>query len=324
MSIDYTAGPIPAGAITTEAERINAFGPPCTGTAMSPVAIQPGRTYLFATFAHEAAQALGAVLTRHGYDIGESFADGGDTGTYNCRRIGGSSTGPWSAHAWATAIDINWLDNPDGSKLITDIPSEAVDEIEQLYCLDAAGNRWPVWRWGGDWDRDDSTTHTYYDAMHFEVVARPEWLANGVYDPNTESGNMLTQGLATAELQRDLIALGYKLGNFTPYAGPFPDWYTGPRSFPKGADGDPGGDGSKTRTAVAQFADAVGLASSALTPGLAAVVAQYARKADTAAITVKRAKAAHITKGDNTMAQLAERNVITQVFIDGQPAPKED
>lgn len=293
---DYTAGPIPAAAITTEAERFAAFGSHCDASTMSPVAFQPDRVYLFATFAHEAARALGAVLTRYGYDVGVSFGKGGDTGTYNCRRIGGGTSGAWSAHAWGTAVDINWQSNPDGSTLITDIPRGAVDEIEALYCVDAAGNRWPVWRWGGDWDRNDGTGHSYYDPMHFEIIARPEWLERGVYDPNTEGGNMINTGLAAAELQRDLVELGYDLGDFTPYAGPFPTWYEGPQTFPPGADGEPG---AKTLEALDAFAAAVGLTAGNLTAGTAALVARYARGAvDVPEHTHKHWHGAYLRKAD--------------------------
>lgn len=123
-----------------------------------------------------AVQALNEVLVkRHGYDVHPTYPTG-DTGSYNCRHIGNDSSRPWSSHAWATAIDVNWNQNPDGSRLRTNIPRAAIDDIHRISTKNGA----PVWRWGGDWDRDPRTDHSYYDAMHFEIHATPQELSTGI------------------------------------------------------------------------------------------------------------------------------------------------
>jgi hypothetical protein len=78
-----------------------------------------------------------------------------DTGSYNCRTIGGSSQ--WSMHAWALAIDENWTTNPQASPLRTDRPA------------------WEVRRWmrygfarGGNY-----VAPTRPDAMHNEFMGTP-------------------------------------------------------------------------------------------------------------------------------------------------------
>lgn len=103
--------------------------------------------------------------------------------TGNCRHIGNDPKRPWSAHAWGIALDINWKQNPDGSRLVTNMPKGMVDDLEALTCF----NGQPLLRWGGDWDRDERTSHSYYDAMHFELISTPEEISQGVIvDPNEE------------------------------------------------------------------------------------------------------------------------------------------
>jgi len=120
-------------------------------------------------------RAAAAVIARHRY-----LVDRTQTGAYNCRHIGNDVNRPWSSHAWATAVDINWRRNPDGSRLVTDMPAAMIDDLQALTCADGT----PCWRWGGDWDRDPRTGHTYYDAMHFEAFATPDEIASGpICDP---------------------------------------------------------------------------------------------------------------------------------------------
>lgn len=108
-----------------------------------------------------ALEMLSAVLAAHGYE-----ATPPDTGAYNCRKITGGSG--YSLHAYGIAVDINWLDNPYGPRLVTDMPDEMIRDIEAIR---TAGNR-PVWRWGGRFRGNK-------DAMHFEVACRPEELTAG-------------------------------------------------------------------------------------------------------------------------------------------------
>ena len=78
-----------------------------------------------------------------------------DTGSYNCRKISGSSQ--WSVHAWALAIDENWQTNPQASPLHTDRPAWEV-------------RRWMRYgfAWGGNY-----VSPTRPDAMHNEFMGTP-------------------------------------------------------------------------------------------------------------------------------------------------------
>lgn len=126
-----------------------------------------------------AFRALDAVIDHFRYGVRPAYPDG-DTGAYNCRHIGSDPNRPWSAHAWGIAIDINWRDNPDGSRLQHNFPPGFIDAVHAIRTVEGV----PVWKWGGDWDRDPNTAHSYYDAMHFEVIATPTQLAAGI-DPAT-------------------------------------------------------------------------------------------------------------------------------------------
>lgn len=148
----------------------------------------------------EAFEAMARVIIRHRYVV-----DPTQTGAYNCRHIGSDPRRPWSSHAWATAVDINWRQNPDGKRLVSDMPKQMVDEICALACVDGT----PVFRWGGDWDRDPDTNHTYYDAMHFEVWATPDELAAGpIADPHREHDEMVTDPADVKYFQR-ILARSY-------------------------------------------------------------------------------------------------------------------
>lgn len=124
----------------------------------------------------DAFAELARIFGQHGYGVHPAYPEG-DTGTYNCRHIGSDSSRPWSVHAWAGAIDVNWQSNPDGSRLRTDIPRALVDDVHGLKTKRSGA---PVFRWGGDWDRDPRTSHSYYDAMHFEIHATPAELGEGI------------------------------------------------------------------------------------------------------------------------------------------------
>jgi|SRR5687768_6776640 len=103
------------------------------------------------TVASGVAELLRIILNeclRRGYKIRQA-----DTGAYNCRYIGGTTT--WSVHAWALAIDINWQSNPFSTTLRTDIPT----------WMRALLNRYGF-AWGGDWSGKK-------DAMHFQFMGTP-------------------------------------------------------------------------------------------------------------------------------------------------------
>lgn len=117
----------------------------------------------------EAHHALFDCFGRYRY-----FVNPEKTGSYNCRPVTGGDY--LSSHAFGIADDVNWDTNPYTTKLVTDMPPEMVDEAEALKTVDGVR----IWRWGGDWDRDPDTPHTYYDAMHWEIIATPEELRAGV------------------------------------------------------------------------------------------------------------------------------------------------
>jgi hypothetical protein len=78
---------------------------------------------------------------------GDRFYRVTSVGSYNCRRATNSTR--WSAHAYGLAIDINPVQNPYGSTLITNMPAEFVN----LFIAEG-------WGWGGNW-------RSVKDAMHF-------------------------------------------------------------------------------------------------------------------------------------------------------------
>ena len=122
-----------------------------------------------------AGGALATVFRRYDYRL-----DGADTGSYSCRFIGGTQI--WSRHAWAIAIDVNWLENPDGKVLVVDPLMHPNIPLEVVELVTGCGAQ--LARWGGDWDSNPDTEHSYWDAMHWEVIAHPLCLATGIIDPN--------------------------------------------------------------------------------------------------------------------------------------------
>ena len=105
------------------------------------------------------------------------------TGAFNCRKITAGSG--WSLHAYgpgnyftfwngvrirmSLAVDINWLRNPWGSRLVTDMPIGMILDIEKIRTNSGA----VVWRWGGRYSGKK-------DAMHFEIICSKRDLASGI------------------------------------------------------------------------------------------------------------------------------------------------
>lgn len=160
------------------------WGQPCKGTRVK-ITIN-GHQFSVDIRSKPAWEAFEKVRARHGYNVHKPYPDG-DSGTFNCRHIGGDSDRPWSSHAWAAALDSNWLTNPDGNRLRTDMPKAMRDELQ---ALKTAKSGLRVLRWGGDWDRDPRTGHSYYDAMHWELHVSPSELAEGIVDPHEEEDNL--------------------------------------------------------------------------------------------------------------------------------------
>jgi len=109
-----------------------------------------------------AFRALDAVLVRHGYRTRRA-----DTGALVCRRITGG-TGV-SLHGLGIAVDLNWLTNPYGRRLVTDMSPAMVADIKRIVTVDGVR----VFGWGGDY-------RSVKDAMHWEIVCTRAQLARGI------------------------------------------------------------------------------------------------------------------------------------------------
>ncbi len=189
--------------VNNESRRKAAWGPPCTiqfGTVQI-----AGRALKCHIQTVDAWKLFETIRVKHGYE-----APGSDTGIYNCRHIGNDPARPWSAHAWATALDLNWQQNPAGRRLVTDMPQAMIKELQSVKTVSGVY----VWMWGGDWDRDPRTGHSYWDAMHWEIIAHPLDLMSGfgVTGPlvsTPEDGDEMTlkqgdRGNAVKAIQKEL------------------------------------------------------------------------------------------------------------------------
>ena len=147
----------------TTAQLRQAWAPPCTAPTVVRDLV-PGIRISIDPRAMEAFSALGCVIQAHEYHVRRE-----DTGAYNCRTITGGSG--HSLHSYGIATDVNWNSNPyrADNRLVTDMPPEMVADVRQIR---TQGGH-PVFRWGGDY-------RSVKDAMHFEVVASPAELAEGI------------------------------------------------------------------------------------------------------------------------------------------------
>jgi len=158
--------------VLNEDRRMAAWGKPCAKNQTFMKIDFSGRQHTVNKLAAESFLAMEEIRKAHGYE-----PTGTDTGFYNCRHMRHDDRMPWSVHAWAMALDWNWLQNPAGNKLITDLPRAMRDDILALRTNSGAR----VFRWGADWDWDGQwTDHTYVDAMHWECVAHPQDLSTGI------------------------------------------------------------------------------------------------------------------------------------------------
>lgn len=188
--------------VNTEKRRIAAWGQPCKIPFSSITFF--GKKYNVHRDTAITWPVFESICAKHRY-----APEGTDTGFYNCRHMRHDPKLPWSAHSWATALDLDWLQNPAGNKLITNMPKPLIQELQTVKTTSGAY----VWMWGGDWDRNPGTGHSYYDAMHWETVAHPLDLATGIAGyttpttPPEEDDVVLKQGdrsNAVRALQRHL------------------------------------------------------------------------------------------------------------------------
>jgi hypothetical protein len=176
--------------VLSEGDWQRAYGNPCGAAMSAGLVLIDGRSLRCRKEAVAPFQAWERIRARHKYRL-----TGDDTGIISCRHQRHDPKLPWSVHAWGGALDVNWLENPAGSKLITDIPKAMRDEILALRTNSGAR----VFRWGGDWDNDGmSNDHTYIDAMHWEVIAHPLDLATGIKEgdimhPPTSHGDFIAE-----------------------------------------------------------------------------------------------------------------------------------
>ena len=227
--------------VNNEARRIATWGQPCK--VRFGKATIDGRAITVNAQTVTAWDAWEKVRVEHDYRL-----TGSDTGAYNCRRIGSNPNRPWSAHAWATAMDINWLTNSDGRKLVTDMPAGMIRELQALQTRSGVY----VFMWGGDWDRDPSTAHSYYDAMHWEVVAHPLDLATGIEGKAPNIGDNM--GIRAGDRGGAVKALQIHLNAWRPAFGLAEDGIYGEGAVA----GNPPVPG-RTGAAVAEYQRAAGL-----------------------------------------------------------------
>jgi len=147
-----------------------AWGPPCTGERLSIKLFGTGVVTVRASLG-DAVLAFDACCRYYNYPTRRI-----DTGAYACRKKRGLSG--WSNHAYATAMDINWLSNLYGRKLVTDMPPEFRAAFKAIRTKSGV----QVWGWGGDWKG-------IKDAMHVEVICSPADIWSGI-DPATVPGGM--------------------------------------------------------------------------------------------------------------------------------------
>lgn len=126
------------------------WGRPCSGriVTITPLNMQLPVRAEVATIFHRfilEAKARGVQFNRQRDDWG-----------YACRHIRSDPSLPWSNHAWGLAVDLDALDNPMLTRLVTSFP-RWIGGLAANYLL----------RWGGDFDGP------LKDAMHFEFIGTP-------------------------------------------------------------------------------------------------------------------------------------------------------
>lgn len=104
------------------------------------------------------------LMRRHAYPFREIAG-----GTYNCRKIAGSSS--WSLHSYGIALDLNPQHNPQGWPVVHNYPQPFIDSVEALETKSGAS----VFTWGGRWSKS-----TPPDPMHWQIDCKPADIATGI------------------------------------------------------------------------------------------------------------------------------------------------
>lgn len=188
-------------AVTTEDIRAAWAKYLCTDSAMAIITIYGGQKLQVNRLTLEAWAALSAVFEEHGYKANPK--DPGGPGGYNCRKITGGSGA--STHAYGVAADINPSRNPYAKYLQTDMTRSMINDIEAI----KTNNGKQVFRWGGDWNGDDTENERVYDPMHFEIIATPDELKAGV-DMASIPGDVPKQARVTVTVSLPVLSLGAK------------------------------------------------------------------------------------------------------------------
>jgi hypothetical protein len=149
-------------ALRTTSTLRNLWGPPCRFHKATVGLYGTGQVTVDYRII-QAVYALNRCLIRHNYRT--IYAQ---TGAFVCRAITGG-TG-YSLHAYGIAMDINWLRNGYGDHAPHEITDALANDIKAIRTNNGA----QVWGWGGDY------TAAPKDRMHFEIVASPAELANGI------------------------------------------------------------------------------------------------------------------------------------------------
>jgi len=211
------------------------------------------------TPAHDAFVALEAALKSTG------FSPTTRSGTYNCRKIKGSSS--YSLHSYGVAIDVDWSKNPHtaGDPYSGTIKKPQVGAV--LAIKNTKGK--PVFTWGGNWRTPDR--------MHFQLDVGPSDVAvdwstvPGGKAGASQSTSAAPTGAATPtqlDEEEQVLTKGAEGMAVTQFQKALLAWDS--KSLPKyGADGDYG---TETVVAVKAFQKAAGLQETGNIDGVTAAL----------------------------------------------------
>lgn len=154
--------------LLSQSQLAHAWGPPCKGVKIEVDLNGTGTVSVRASIA-DGVLALDACLREYRYQTIRS-----QTGAFACRHKVGASG--WSNHSYATALDINWLRNPQGTHR-TDMPAPMRAAIKAIRTNSGV----QVWAWGGDWTG-------LPDPMHWEIACAPRDIASGINPATVPDG----------------------------------------------------------------------------------------------------------------------------------------